>query len=101
MERRDTVLALLALGLAPLASEAQQREKVARIGSLSPASASTDASNLGALQQRLRELGWIAGQNITMEDRFAEGRLDRLPKLAAELVRLKVDVIVTGSTSGA
>ena len=56
---------------------------------------------LAGLRQGLSELGWVEGRNLTFELRFAEGRLDRLPQLASELVDLKVDVIVTGSTSGA
>jgi len=101
MKRRDTVLTLLALGFAPLASEAQQRGKVVRIGRLSPLSASADAPNREGLQQGLRDLGWVEGQNLTFENRFAEGNIRRLPELAAELVRLKVDVIVTGSVPAA
>jgi putative ABC transport system substrate-binding protein len=84
---------------APLA--AQQPGKVARIGRLSPASAAADTGIFEVLQRGLNSLGWIEGRNVVMEDRFAEGRSDRLPELAAELVRLKVDVIVTGSTVGA
>jgi putative ABC transport system substrate-binding protein len=53
---------------------------------------------LAGLRQGLSELGWVEGRNLTFELRFAEGRLDRLPQLAVELVDLKVDVIVTGST---
>jgi putative ABC transport system substrate-binding protein len=67
---------------------------VSRIGFLSPRSAS-DAGRLAAFRQGLRELGYVEGQNIAIESRWAEGEYDRLPGLAAELVRLKVDVIVT------
>jgi len=56
---------------------------------------------LDGLRQGLRELGWIEGQNITIEPRFAEGKTDRLPALAAELVGLKMDVIVTSTTPAA
>ncbi len=102
VDRRQFLVAMGAgMSLAPLASYAQQQGKMARIGRLSPASASADASSFGAFQQNLRDLGWIVGQNMTMEDRYAEGRLDRLPELAAELVRLKVDVIVVGATTSA
>src|SRR5438132_14260244 len=79
----------------PLVATAQQPGKVYRIGYLSassPPSASTPA--LDALWQRLRELGWIEGQNLVIERRWAEGRLERLPALATELVQLKVDLIV-------
>jgi putative ABC transport system substrate-binding protein len=84
---------------APLAAEAQPG-KVHRIGYLS---SGPSTSNLyrGAFQQNLRELGWVEGQNIVTDYRFAEGRLDRLPDLAAELVRLKVDVIVASPTPAA
>jgi putative ABC transport system substrate-binding protein len=78
----------------PLSAEAQQPAKVSRIGFLSPRSAS-DAGRLAAFRQGLRELGYVEGQNIAIESRWAEGEYDRLPGLAAELVRLKVDVIVT------
>ena len=82
---------------APLAAEAQQVGKVPRIGFLSPSSPSDSRAphRLGALQQGLRELGYVEGQNISIESRWAEGKYDRLPDLAAELVRLKVTVIVT------
>jgi putative ABC transport system substrate-binding protein len=79
---------------APLATEAQQAAKIARIGFLSPRSRS-DVGRLAAFRQGLRELGYVEGQNIAIESRWAEGEYDRLPGLAAELVRLKVDVIVT------
>ena len=92
------VLGLLA---APLAPEAQQTGKISRVGRLSPVSASVDAPLLAAFRQGLGDLGWVEGRNITFETRFAEGRADRLPELAAELVRLNVDVIVSGATPGA
>jgi ABC-type uncharacterized transport system substrate-binding protein len=75
---------------------AQQPKKVPRIGFLLATFASVQESRLEAFRQGLRDLGYIEGQNITIEYRWAEGKLDRLPDLAAELVRLKVDVIVTG-----
>src|SRR5438552_3693446 len=100
MDRRDTVLALLALGATPFAAEAQQAAKIARIGYLSP--------NLGvntnlpeAFRQGLRDLGYIEGHNIVIEYRDAEGKVERLPALAAELVALKVDVIVASGTLAA
>jgi putative ABC transport system substrate-binding protein len=76
-------------------AEAQQTGKVARIGILDPSTASSSAVLLEVFQQELRKLGWIEGKNITIEYRFAEQRSERLPELAAELVRLKVDLIVT------
>ena len=75
--------------------EAQQAEKVFRIGVLVAPSASYISYRLEAFRQRLRELGYVEGKNIVIEYRYAEGKLERLPDLAAELVRLKVDVIVT------
>jgi putative ABC transport system substrate-binding protein len=86
---------------APPASQAQQAETIARVARLSPISASTDRPILQALRQGLRDLGWVEGKNVAFEYRFAEGNLARLPDLAAELVRLKVDVIVPGSISAA
>jgi putative tryptophan/tyrosine transport system substrate-binding protein len=96
---RKTVIsfALCALLLALCASaEAQQPTKIPRIGYLA-----TGSGGESSLRQGLRELGYVEGKNIIIEDRFAEGNLDRFPALAAELVRLKVDVIVTASTPAA
>ena len=98
MERR-TFLATLAGGLlaAPLAAEAQPREKVPRVAYLTPWSDSDPGRQRGleAFRQGLRELGYVEGRNISIESRSAEGKDDRLPALAADLVRSKVDVIVT------
>ncbi len=85
----------------PLAADAQRAAKVVRIGRLSPISSSTDGRVFDGFRQELRNLGWVEGQNVVFEYRFADGQLDRLPALAAELVRLKVDVILAGSTPGA
>ena len=74
---------------------AQQPKKVPRIGFLGASSASVLAARIEAFRQGLRDLGYVEGKNIVIEWRSAEGKLDRLPALAAELVRLKVDVIVT------
>jgi putative ABC transport system substrate-binding protein len=82
---------------APLAAGAQQPGKVTRVGFLFYGSPGA-SPELDAFRQGLRELGYIEGQNIAIEYRFASGRVDRLPELAAELVRLKVDVIVTPTT---
>jgi putative ABC transport system substrate-binding protein len=81
---------------APLAAEAQQPAKVPRIGFLSPSSPSDPRTqrNLEAFRQGLLKLGYVEGQNIAVEVRWAEGKYDRLPGLATELVRLKVDVLV-------
>lgn len=92
------VLAILA-GL-PFVVDAQELGKPARIGRLSPLSAEADAPLLDAFRAGLRELGWIEGQNYTIEAVFAEGKPDRLPELAAELVRRRVDVILAGSNPG-
>src|SRR5438128_10335030 len=102
MERR-TFMAMLTGGLltAPLAAEAQQAGRVPRIDFLSLTSPSDRPPLLDAFRQGLRELGWVEGQNIVIDYRYAEGRVDRLPDLAAELVRLKVDLIVSEYTQGA
>ena len=76
-------------------AEAQQPARIPRIGILIAASASSYSARVEAFRQRLRELGYVEGKNIVIEYRYAEGKLERLPDLAAELVRLKVDVIVT------
>jgi len=76
-------------------AQAQQTGKVPRIGFLDPSTASSSAVLLEAFRQELSKLGWIEGKNITIEYRFAEQKSERLPELAAELVRLKVDLIVT------
>ena len=91
------VVALSSL-VAPLAAVAQPTGKVYRMGVLTGGSATAPSPPLEAFRQGLREFGWVEGQNIVVEYRFAEGRLDRLPALAAELVRLKVDVIAAGPT---
>jgi putative ABC transport system substrate-binding protein len=100
MDRRDTVLALLALGAAPLAAEAQQAAKIARIGWLG-ANPALGRDMQDAFLQGLRDLGYVEGRNLVIEYRDAEGKADRLPALAAELVALKVDVIVVGGTVAA
>jgi len=82
---------LLAL---PFPARAQQPKKIPRLGYLSATDASTESTRFEGIRQSLRELGYIEGQNIAIEYRYAEGKRDRLAELAAELVRLKVDVIV-------
>jgi len=76
-------------------AEAQQPARIPRIGILLVSSASSLSARVEAFRRRLRELGYVEGKNIVIEYRYAEGKLERLPDLAAELVRLKVDVIVT------
>jgi putative ABC transport system substrate-binding protein len=89
-----TVLLLASVHLA----EAQQQATAARIGYLSSQSRSAESSRLNGFRQVLRDLGHVEGKNIVIDYRFAEGKLDRLPGLAAELVRLKVELIVTGGS---
>jgi putative tryptophan/tyrosine transport system substrate-binding protein len=86
--------ALLALAVTV---EAQQPKKVSRLGYLSNTDAATDSARAEGIRLALRELGYIEGQNIAIEYRYAEGRPDREPGLAAELVRLKVDIIVVAA----
>jgi len=96
------LIGILALGLlaGSLPAEAQQAGKVYRIGYLRSLSGSPTASPRQIVfRQRLRELGYIEGQNLVIEDRSAEGRHERYPEIAAELVRLKLDVIVAGPAS--
>jgi ABC-type uncharacterized transport system substrate-binding protein len=76
-------------------AQAQQSTKIPRIGILSPVSGSVFPARVEAFRQRLRQLGYVEGKNILIEYRYAEGKSERLPDLAAELVRLKVDIIVT------
>jgi putative ABC transport system substrate-binding protein len=96
MKRREFILALGGTVVGwPLAARAQQAPAVARIGLLSPFSPSTAAAWHKAFLQGLHDLGWVEGKNISIEYRYADGREDRLPDLAADLVRLKVNVIVT------
>jgi putative ABC transport system substrate-binding protein len=83
---------------APLASFAQQPVKIARIGFLHPASAQGFDVLLQAFRDGLRELGYVEGKNLQLEVRWGEGKLERLPALAAELVQSKVDVIVAAAS---
>jgi putative tryptophan/tyrosine transport system substrate-binding protein len=92
---RRIVICLLLTAFLPTVAEAQQAGKVPQIGLLIASSPSAFAPRLDAFRQGLRELGYVEGKNIVIEPRHAEGKADRLPALAAELVRLKVDVIVT------
>ena len=98
--RKAGVLSILfvvvTLAVAVIA-QAQQPKRVPRIGFLSGVSPSTNPARPEAFRQGLRELGYVEGKNIVIEYRFAEGKIDRLRELAAELVNLKVDVIVTAA----
>jgi len=93
------LICTLATVLAPLASDAQQPAKIALIGVLTTGSPPSEAQQRPRpFRQALRELGWIDGQNIAFESRYAVEQLDRFPDLATELVRLRPDVIVTTGT---
>jgi putative ABC transport system substrate-binding protein len=92
-------IALCSLLLAPcFPADAQQPEKIFRIGYLDPSTASGSAVLVDAFRQELSKLGWIEGKNITIEYRFGDGKSKRRPELAADLVRLKVDLIVVTDT---
>src|SRR6266850_4876587 len=100
MKRRAFLSGVLAFLAAPLAAGAQQAGKVYRIGVLSTVSAPYEPM-IGAFRHRLRELGYEENKTVLIEYRWAQGKLDRLPGLAAELVALRVDVIVTHGDPGA
>ena len=99
MDRR-TFIGGVAGGLlaAPLGARAQQVGKVYRVGILEPIPAAQNAANLNALRKGLRDLSYVEGRNLIIEYRSADGRAERFPDLATELVRLKVDLIVTRGT---
>jgi putative tryptophan/tyrosine transport system substrate-binding protein len=90
----------LAILLAPVVADAQPSARVPRIGYLGNSSPSLEPDLVEAFRQGLRELGYIEGQTIVIEYRWAEGEYDRFPDLVADLIRLKVDVIVTAGTPG-
>jgi putative tryptophan/tyrosine transport system substrate-binding protein len=90
------VAIILALVVYGAIADAQHPKKVPRIGYLSSRDPTNESARSEAIRLALRELGYIEGQNIAIEYRYAEGKLDRHPELAAELVRLKVDIIVAG-----
>jgi len=93
------VTLILSLLTAPLTSQAQPAAHVPRLGLLIPSSFSVVASQIEAFRHGLRDLGYVEGQNITLESRFGDGQVDRLPALVAELVRLPVDVLVVNGTT--
>jgi putative ABC transport system substrate-binding protein len=100
--RRDFITLLGGTAAAwPLAARAQQAAKIPRVGLLSTFSPSETVPWHQALRQGLRDLGWVEGENISIEYRYAEGRLDRMTALASDLVRLKVDLIFTDTMSPA
>jgi putative ABC transport system substrate-binding protein len=98
MDRRAFLAGSVAFVSAPLGGEAQQPAKISRIGYLSPLSARADSAHSEAFRQGLRALGYVEGQSVVIEARYADGSFERLPDLAAEIVRLKVDVIVAAPT---
>jgi putative ABC transport system substrate-binding protein len=89
-----SILVVVVLVAVAVIAEAQQPKKVPRIGYLSSFDAARDSARAEAIRLALRELGYVEGQNIAIEYRYGEGNRDRYPELAAELVRLKVDIIV-------
>jgi putative ABC transport system substrate-binding protein len=89
----------LAFALSPIATSAQEGKKLPRLGFLTAGSASTIAARIDALRLGLRELGYIEDKTILIEWRFAEGKVERIPALVAELVRLKVDALVSAGSS--
>lgn len=101
IDRRLTLVVILALGLlgAPPAASGQGKANAFRVGFIGMTSAELARHPLEALRQGLREHGWIEGQNIVIEYRWAGGRPERLPELAAELVYLKVDLVVVGTAA--
>jgi putative tryptophan/tyrosine transport system substrate-binding protein len=100
MHRRITVLALCAPLLElSVPAAGQQPAKVPRIGLLIASSLSLASPRVEAFRQGLQDLGYVEGKNIVIEYRYGEGKPDRLPTLAAELVSLKIDIIVTGGSS--
>jgi putative ABC transport system substrate-binding protein len=102
MRRREFIGLLAgAAAASPLGARAQQTRKILRIGTLAYGPVSNAAHQWRALRERLRELGYVEGENIAFESRWAEGKVERLPELAADLVRLKVDVIVAATVPGA
>jgi putative ABC transport system substrate-binding protein len=101
VNRRAFLVGSAALLAAPCDARAQTPRKMARVGRLSPLSAEVDAPFTTAFRQALQELGWADGRSFTLVARFAEGRAERLPQLAASLVQDGVDVILAGSNPGA
>jgi putative ABC transport system substrate-binding protein len=98
MKRREFITVLGGAATWPLAARAQQPAKVAQIGFLGPAPAATYLPRLEALRAGLRDLGYVEGKNIAIEFRWAE-RVEQLPEMAAELVRMKVDIILASSST--
>src|SRR5262249_55882285 len=98
MRRREVITLLGGAAAWPLAARAPQLVKLRTIGFSGQSTRSAESELVAAFTQRLRELGWIEGRTITIEYRWSEGRAERFVQIAAEFVRLKVDVIVTSGT---
>jgi ABC-type uncharacterized transport system substrate-binding protein len=98
VKRREFITLLGGAAAWPLAAHAQQAGKVYRIGFLGNSTAALEANLVGPFREGLRDLGYVEGQNILIEYRWAEGEYERFPAITAELITLKVDVIVTAGT---
>src|SRR6516164_2689653 len=96
--RRDFITLIGGAAAWPLAARAQRLAKLQTIGFLGESTPVAQSERTAAFVQRLRELGWTEGRTVAIEYRWAEGRSERFAEIATELVRLKVDVIVTSST---
>jgi putative ABC transport system substrate-binding protein len=94
--RRDFISLIGGAAAWPLAASAQQPAKLPTVGFLGQSTPLGEGERAVAFAQRLRELGWIEGRTVAIEYRWAEGQSERLAEIAAEFVRLKVDIIVTG-----
>jgi putative ABC transport system substrate-binding protein len=96
----SSIFAAVTLLAVAVVAQAQQPAKVTRIGFLSGRDPKTPGPSIEAFRQGLRDLGYVEGKNILVEYRYAEGKLDQVPRLVAELVQLKVDILVAGFTLG-
>src|SRR5262245_14599798 len=101
MRRRDFLTALGCAAMLPLTARAQQAGKVWRVGMLDTSPAAINAKNIEAFKAGMRALGYIEGDNLIIDYRSSDGRIERLPAFAAELIRLRCDVIVTRGTPSA
>ena len=101
MRRRAFITLLGSAAAWPLATRGQQVRKLWRVGFLSAVSRESGSRSYAALQQGMRELGYVEGQSLVVEARWSEGQADRLPALMTEVLQRKVDVLVTWSTPGA
>jgi thioesterase domain-containing protein len=95
MRRRKFLCVLGGVAAWPLAARAQQAGKAWRVGMLDTTSITLNAANVGAFRAGMRQLGYVEGQNLVIDYRSPDGRLERLPELVAELIQLRCDVLVT------